>query len=303
MNQFVIGDIHGDASLLNRLLQHAGFTRHGKGWRAPTGCQALFLGDLIDRGPEQIAVLETVRAMVESGDALCLLGNHELNAIGWATPREGADGEFLRPHLPAKRRQHETFLQQVGEGSARHLEWIDWFRTLPAALDLGGLRAVHAWWNPGQIERLAGAPALEGEWAQEVFRKGSAAWRIYEDLTKGCELELPGGATFFDKDGHERREVRTQWWRRDAENCRDVAIIDEDQRDRIPDLPLPAHYVTTPVEGSPVFVGHYWLRGDVVRRDPKLACLDFSAAAGGPLVGYLWQGEDEINDRHFLAVR
>ena len=41
---------------------------------------ALFLGDYLDRGPEIREVLHTVRGMVEAGDALAILGNHESNA-------------------------------------------------------------------------------------------------------------------------------------------------------------------------------------------------------------------------------
>jgi hypothetical protein len=305
MEYDVIGDIHGYAGVLERLLAELGYEPRAAGWKPPVGRRAVFLGDLIDRGDEQLKVLDTVRRMVDNDDALCILGNHELNAIGWATPSEARPGEFLRPHTENKRRQHAAFLAQIGEGSALHREWIDWFRTLPVALDLGGLRAVHAWWNPGHVERVmaAGDRRLEGEWLQELFRKGGDDWRAFDELTKGHELALPDGATFEDEDGHARTEIRTQWWRSDARTYRDIAQIEEDQRERIPELPLPDHYAPTPVSGSPVFVGHYWLKGPVARRDPKLACLDFSVARGGPLVAYRWSGEDEIDDDNFVEVR
>lgn len=304
MEYDVIGDIHGEASLLEALLATLGYRRAVGGWKAPWGRQAVFLGDLIDRGPEQLQTLEIVRRMVDGGSALCVLGNHEFNAIGWVTRSESSADTFLRPHTDGKRRQHEVFLAQVGEGSARHAEWVDWFRTLPAAIDLGGLRVVHAWWNPEHVALLdkAGHRPLEGEWLQEAFRKEGDVWRAYDGLTKGYELDLPEGASFFDKDGHERHEVRTQWWRDDARTYRELAVIEDEQRDRIPELPPPDHYAPTPVSGSPVFVGHYWLRGPVVRRDPKVACLDFSVAAGGPLVAYRWRGESEILDEHFVKA-
>jgi hypothetical protein len=303
MEYDIIGDIHGHLAPLERLLRQLGYARGGGTWRAPQGRQAVFVGDLIDRGPEQIGVLDTVRRMVDDGSARCVLGNHELNAIGWVTPREGGTG-FLREHSEAKGRQHAEFLRQVGEGSDRHLEWVDWFRTLPVALDLGGIRVVHAWWHPALVHRLAsaGAPALQGDWLQEAFRNGGEICQAYDLLTKGQEIPLPAGHGYRDKDGHARRELRTQWWRDDGGTYRDIAAVPPDQLEAIPDLPLPPNHESTPIVGAPVFVGHYWLKGPVERRSPKLACLDFSVAAGGPLVAYRWQGETEIDDRHFVAA-
>ena len=70
----IIPDIHGHHRKLVRLLDGLGYRRH------PEGRMALFLGDYLDRGPEIREVLHTVRGMVEAGDALAILGNHESNA-------------------------------------------------------------------------------------------------------------------------------------------------------------------------------------------------------------------------------
>ena len=48
--------------------------------------QAIFVGDLIDRGPEQIESVRIAQTMVEAGSAQIVLGNHEFNAIAYATP-------------------------------------------------------------------------------------------------------------------------------------------------------------------------------------------------------------------------
>ncbi|MDA1027326.1 MAG: metallophosphoesterase, partial [Planctomycetota bacterium] len=81
-----IGDLHGHATRLDELLIRLeyewidGIPRH----RNRT---AIFLGDYVDRGPEIRRTLETVRGMVDRGDAVALMGNHEYNAIAWFTPR------------------------------------------------------------------------------------------------------------------------------------------------------------------------------------------------------------------------
>ena len=66
----LIGDVHGQADKLAGLLRLMGYTPEQRGYRAPKGRKAMFLGDLIDCGPEQVRTLEIAMAMVDSGDAL-----------------------------------------------------------------------------------------------------------------------------------------------------------------------------------------------------------------------------------------
>ena len=96
--------------------------------------------------------------MVSAGSARIVLGNHEFNAIAFATPDPANPGEYLRTRYgddgPRHRAQHEAFLDAVGEDSPRHLELIEWFKTFPMWLDLGGLRVVHACWDESSFEVL-----------------------------------------------------------------------------------------------------------------------------------------------------
>lgn len=78
----IIGDVHGCADELEALLQRLGYVaQDGAGWRHPEGRRAVFLGDLVDRGPGIARVLRTAMAMVELGTALCVLGNHEAKLL------------------------------------------------------------------------------------------------------------------------------------------------------------------------------------------------------------------------------
>src|SRR5215469_14779909 len=83
----VIGDIHGCLSELQALLATLGYEatadEHGRlaGARHPAGRRAVFLGDLVDRGPDTPGVLRMVIGMVRTGDALCVLGNHEAKLL------------------------------------------------------------------------------------------------------------------------------------------------------------------------------------------------------------------------------
>ncbi|URN05518.1 polynucleotide kinase-phosphatase [Actinomadura madurae] len=83
----IVGDVHGCRAELEDLLRDLGYElRHDAGGRAvgashPGGRTAVFVGDLVDRGPDTPGVLRLVMGMVAAGDALCVSGNHEAKLI------------------------------------------------------------------------------------------------------------------------------------------------------------------------------------------------------------------------------
>jgi len=231
------------------------------------------------------------------------MGNHEFNAIAYATPRPDAPGEYLRSHSERNEDQHKEFLGQVREGSALHQDLVRWFKTLPVAIDLGPIRVVHAWWHAPHIavmpDRAAG-DALSEEFMVAACTRGSPEWEAIEGLTKGLEIDLPEGASFQDHAGVERHQTRARWWDGSARTFRDAAIVPAGQMHKMPDHPLPSPLPGA--WGTPVFVGHYWMPGSPCLQSPLVACVDYSAALDGPLVCYRWQGEDELDARQFVEA-
>ena len=76
----IIGDVHGHASLLKKLLLKMGYVKtNGSFYHSHR--KAIFVGDFINRGPEIRKSVRIIRSMVESGNAFAILGNHEINAI------------------------------------------------------------------------------------------------------------------------------------------------------------------------------------------------------------------------------
>jgi polynucleotide kinase-phosphatase len=79
----IVGDVHGCREELEELLSGLGYgiarDERGRavGARHPEGRTAVFVGDLVDRGPDSPGVLRLVMGMVADGDALCVSGNHE----------------------------------------------------------------------------------------------------------------------------------------------------------------------------------------------------------------------------------
>jgi polynucleotide kinase-phosphatase len=82
----IIGDVHGCAAELRTLLAQLGWRLDYDGGTAvgavhPAGRQAVFVGDLVDRGPDTPGVLRLVMGMVKAGSALCVSGNHEAKLV------------------------------------------------------------------------------------------------------------------------------------------------------------------------------------------------------------------------------
>jgi protein phosphatase len=79
----IIGDVHGCIEELRALLHRLGYVADGEGYRHPQGRRAVYVGDLVDRGPGVVPVLRTVLAMRETGAAFVAIGNHDGKFLRW----------------------------------------------------------------------------------------------------------------------------------------------------------------------------------------------------------------------------
>ncbi len=299
----IIGDIHGHADPLHALLAKLGYVERD-GIHAHPERRVIFLGDFIDRGPKIRETLQTVRAMIDSGNALAVPGNHEFNALAYATP-DGTD--WLRKHTPKNREQHEATLEQFEGHEAEWQGHLAWFRTLPLWLDLPGLRAVHAAWDTRAAARLGPEVRMTEALVLAASTKGTQEYRDVETLLKGVELQLPDGHFFFDNKNFPRHQIRTRWWLpARGTTYRRIALQPGSNEWEIPELPADAHAERVPgyaADERPVFNGHYWLEGEAELMAPNVAILDYSVAKDGPLTAYRWDGEQKLDAAKFVQVR
>jgi hypothetical protein len=311
----IIGDPHGCADQLGTLLDDLGYQLDdGGAYRHPRR-QAIFVGDLIDRGPQQLRVLDIVKAMVDAGAAQIVMGNHEFNAIAYATEHPAGSGQYLRRHDEKNEKQHRSFLDQV-TGTQRSF-YLEWFKTLPLWLDLGDLRVVHACWHEDSID------IIEHELGSNRFGKpedlvhataeGDQLYDAIEILLKGPEIGLVdhGQPPYLDKDGHLRTNARIRWWHGGAATLREIAEIgssftteDGAPYPALPDIEVALQDRSYVYTGTvPVFYGHYWRQGRPHHHrdwNSRSACVDFSAVKGGTLMAYRWSGEREIKPEHYF---
>jgi hypothetical protein len=256
----IVGDVHGEIDALDALLKELGY--HDDGTH-PQDRRLVFVGDLVDRGPDSPAVLKKVRDLVEAGRAQCVLGNHELNLL---RSDEKSDNSWWMS--PEKDTKHP--MARIDEDEKADLR--KFLASLPLALERDELRVVHACWheesistlkaltNPGgnaadryqyyvgktteRMKENRGLAWIKREWRETNPRLEDPEWdavmmpakaALDSDvqmrnpiavLTSG--VELPAKQPFW-AGGKWRMVERIKWW--------------EDYDDNVP-----------------VIVGHYWRR-------------------------------------------
>jgi protein phosphatase len=145
----VIGDIHGCRAELETLLTDLGYTvtRDEQGRAAGAhqdGRRAVFVGDLVDRGPDTPGVLRLVMGMVAAGDALCVPGNHENKLLRALRGRNVQVTHGLAESLEQLAAEPDEFRAEVEQFLDRLISHY--------VLDGGNLVVSHA----GIIERYQG---------------------------------------------------------------------------------------------------------------------------------------------------
>lgn len=132
---YLVGDLQGCCKPLERLLQTIDFS--------PSRDQLYVLGDLVNRGPDSLGVLQRLRSL--EGAATCLLGNHDLHLLAVAHGvRKPHRSDTLDPILNAADRD----------------DWLNWLRQQNLAVHAHGWLMVHAGvvpqWDAAQTVALAG---------------------------------------------------------------------------------------------------------------------------------------------------
>ncbi len=302
----IIGDIHGVKEPLETLLTRMGYAEINGVYTNPLGRKVCFMGDFIDRGPDQKRVLEIVRNMVDSGNAVAIMGNHEFNAICYATPKDG--GGYVREHSPENFGHHKAFLKAYPFGSPEHQDIIEWFKTLPVFYENEGFAAIHACWDETHMQALKPMLNTDNTLKDAAYTayadKTSDIHQAIECLMKGPEADLPAGFTFSSDGGTKRSTARIKWWNDLSAPLSENLFIPRKQLDQNTKAKLDKSALSEVFNGhaanKPVFIGHYWMQGKPRLLTDTIACLDYSVVNSKVQVGYRFNGEKKLSELNFV---
>lgn len=302
----IIGDVHGHASLLKKLLLKMGYVKTNGSYSHPSR-KAIFVGDFINRGPEIRKTIRIIRAMVENGDALAILGNHELNAIIYNLKDKEGFRFVKEPH-----KYFLSLFKTINEYSLNSLEWkqhLKWMRSLPLYLDLGDIRIVHACWSDKAIE-IVDSIREDGKIRKKTFKKiqrnsdselNQSIWL----LTKGVNLKMPGDLKIVNNKGISPRSFRTRWWEKPANKT--FKQMSFESKFELPSYTIPYEILPKtypyPKDSPIVFFGHYCRGKGPHILKPNVCCVDSCVTGSKTLLAYQWDGEKQLSEKKLIRVK
>lgn len=300
----IVGDIHGCAQTLERLLLKLGYRKQRGVFRHPSR-KLVFVGDIVDRGPRIREALALVRDMVDAGAAYLILGNHEVHAYCYCTAHPSAPGNYLRPHTPRNTAIVAETLEQFANHSQDWADHLQWIAQLPLYLANEHMRVVHACWDAEIIQTRASDGVSAAQW-HAMADPGCDDARAIKRLTSGIDLPLPNNTSMLSADGYRRTSFRARFWPPEPECYADLAFQPDPLPHELGSLPLdPALYPRLVVYDSrqpPLFLGHYWLSGTPKPVASNIACLDYGAVRFGRLAAYRHDGNQTLNPDNYVWV-
>lgn len=212
---YAIGDIHGRNDLLQQLLAQIDADELARG---PSDTHIIFLGDLMDRGPDSAGVIECAMALRDSGRKVrFLMGNHEEVFVRACRKRDAKitrfflriGGEATVLSYPITRAEYITLdMEQLSERLSNlvpqtHLDFIESFED---QIVIGDYAFVHAGIRPGVP--LSEQKPSDLRWIREEFvdQRGDLekvvvyGHTIYDDIEeRGSRIGIDTGAYASDK--------------------------------------------------------------------------------------------------------
>lgn len=267
----IIGDIHGNADALQRLLEKMGYRRTNGTFHHPEGRHAIFTGDYVDTGDQNLLVVETVQAMVESGSADAVMGNHDFNIVAFNRHPKGRPDKYLRSRSPNHIRQCLTTQAEIEADPDRGRRALEFLESLPLWLNIPGARVVHAYWDTNAMAILR--PLLNDDHVltYEGFEAASAPSGTFGDaraqLLSGPEDECE---PYEDRYGCSRSKERRRWWESQSQNAE-----------------------------PPIFFGHYALETPL-GIFTNAVCVDGGIARGREIVGYRHSVGSPLNAENYI---
>jgi len=300
----IIGDVHGHATLLKKLLKTMGYAKINGIWQHPER-KAVFIGDFINRGPEIRETVQLVRQMTEAGTALTILGNHEYSAILYHI--KDSSGMYLSRHIAGNRNQIQSTLTAFTGFVPEWKDHLKWLRTLPFYLDLDGLRIVHAYWNDNDINYLKSfipKGKLKKDFLRTIHENQHPTASIIYRLLKGLEFRCPPDLILKCSKGMSRKVFRMNWW--ESPQNKTFRALSFGNKFILPEYTVPIQLAPSfePYSSNkpPVFVGHYCLTEGAAIMQDNICCIDSAVVGSETLSAYRWNGEQQLKKENIISV-
>lgn len=145
----IVGDVHGELEALRKLMKVLGYDENGN---HPKNRKLVFVGDLVDRGPDSPGVVFFVKNLIDNGNAQMVLGNHEINVLQHKA--KSGSGWYFDKQL----KKDKDYLPFKVTSENEKTEIFNFLSKQPIALENKELRVVHAAWIDDKINLSKNIP-------------------------------------------------------------------------------------------------------------------------------------------------
>ena len=276
----IIGDVHGHAELLKKLLTSLGYKSGEFGFIHPNGRKAIFVGDLINRGPDTTGTLDLVRKMHYHGNAMISVGNHEFRLVQQHVKKGHQEVKELKPFIP-------------------------WIRSWPLFIDFPTFRVVHAAWHIPSISFLQDAKLCDDNFIRKTLEKGSDHQEAIQQILYGLKVSLPQDLEMKDRFGIRRKKGRIQWWKNPhGQSYADYLLspMYPAPRDKYPPLDELKKVSPYSFPEKPVYIGHYCLPPETPKINGQVVCVDGCVTCDKKLWAYRFNHEAKPQCRRLVSA-
>lgn len=247
----IIGDIHGHAEELKKILNLLGYRENQNSFYHPNNHQAIFVGDLINRGPHSERVLDIVKNMHAYNQAKVVLGNHEFRLI---------QQYFINP----------------ASIDSELMKYVSWLKSLPLFLEMEDLRVVHAAWHFPSIDTLKNESLMDDQFIESTLEKNSEYKRAVRAILQGIKIPIPENIKYFDRFGINRKKARIKWWEGNKREYNGTNLLPSNKSLENTTFEASAEVqpIVYPKNDRPVFFGHYCLPPEEGKVHENLVCVD-----------------------------
>lgn len=299
MNIDFIGDVHGHLNLLEKLFIKLDYTRRKDSFTHPIQ-KTIFVGDIINRGPDVKGTLKLIHNMCMSGQARCILGNHEINLLAYQLHKTK---NFLKEAQVSRIENQLNTTLLCFKNEPKELQfYVDWIKTFPIYIEENGFRVIHACWIKKAVKFIKKNYTnllVTDDLIVQLMDINSNEYGLLHALFQGVDIPY-----FKGDDKSKSTPIRIKWWKNmEGSTYRDIATK---ERQQISLDKIPEHIITDAYKYSKskplLFIGHFCL-DELPQLDSRnVCCLDFCVSKKGVLSAYRLLAESKLKPEHLFYV-
>jgi hypothetical protein len=297
----IIGDVHGHGNLLEKLLIKLGYTDNGLSFSHPER-KAIFCGDFIDRGKENIKALNIVMQMCKHGQALAIPGNHDIAFIQYHTKLKGSNQNII-PQNPQHEIMFRETLREFNANSTFMEHYLHWIKNLPLFIEHDLFRVYHGYYHPEIRKSLSNEKGIA---TYNDVLEHFAHWSPLADLiTKSVSVKV----SVRGKQGKKTERIRIKWWEHVEKDLHADHFLlhtyEHYENMQIEAIEANAYQKFKPygTDEKPLFLGHFCINSMHGIQASNLCIIDLCVIRTGRLAAYRFDGEKILKKEKIVIVQ